>query len=263
MPLTADDRADLARARALLEKPGLAAQLSGYLGAPIEYGLRKLPAAVSRRLGTALEAALTRVATTAVATMEATGAPAKGGHALAAAAAGGVAGFFGPLTMLVEVPITTGVIFRSIAAIARAEGENPADPETVLACLEVFALGGTGRADDAADAGYYAVRAALAQQVKTSADFLARGGAGPAAPMLVAWIRRVAERLGVQYTEKLAAQAVPVVGAVGGAAINTIFIRHFQAMAEGHFVVRRLERAHGREAVAAAWDELGDAREKT
>ena len=254
MPLSATDLDDLARAKALLETPGFAAQLTAYLGAPIEFGLRKLPAAVGRRLGATIEAVLLRIATTAVATMAETGAPAKGGHALAAGLAGGVAGFFGPPALLVEVPLTTGTIFRSIAAIARAEGESPADPETVLACLEVFALGGTGTGDDAADAGYYAVRAALAQQVKASADFLARGGGG--APLLLAWVRRVAERLGVQYTEKLAAQAVPVVGALGGAAVNTVFIRHFQAMAQGHFTVRRLERAHGRETVREAWNRL-------
>lgn len=253
MPLDEADLADLARARALLENPGLAAQLTAALGAPIEYGLRKLPAGLSRRLGAAIEATLLRVANAAVATMDASGPPARGGHTLAAGLAGGVAGFLGPMTMLVEVPFTTGVIFRSIAAIARAEGENPADPETVLACLEVFALGGATKSDDAAETGYFAVRATLAQQVKAAADFLAAGGRGQTAPLLLAWIRGVAERLGVQYSQKFAAQAVPVVGAFGGAAVNAVFIRHFQAMAEGHFVIRRLERAHGRQAVAAAW----------
>jgi hypothetical protein len=38
---------------------------------------------------------------------------------------------------------------------------------------------------------------------------------------------------------------VPVVGAIGGAIINTLFIDHFQDMARGHFIVRRLERTHG------------------
>lgn len=255
MPLAPDDLADLARARSLLETPGLAAQLAARLGAPVAYALRTLPEAVTRRLGATIEATLLRIATAAAATLDATGPPARDAHALAAGLAGGVAGAFGPLTMLVEVPFTTATIFRSIAAIARAEGEDPAAPETVLACLEVFALGGPGEADDAADTGYFAVRGALAQQVKASADFLAAGG-GPAAPMLVAWIRRVAERLGVQYSEKLAAQTVPVIGAIGGAAVNAIFIRHFQAMAEGHFIVRRLERVHGRDAVRNAWATL-------
>jgi len=46
-------------------------------------------------------------------------------------------------------------------------------------------------------------------------------------------------------SEKAAAQAVPAIGAAGGAIINTLFIDHFQDMARGHFVVRRLERKYG------------------
>src|SRR3712207_7386206 len=39
------------------------------------------------------------------------------------------------------------------------------------------------------------------------------------------------------------AQAVPVLGAISGAAVNTLFIDHFQSLAQGHFTVRRLERS--------------------
>jgi hypothetical protein len=58
------------------------------------------------------------------------------------------------------------------------------------------------------------------------------------------------------------AQAIPVIGAVGGGLVNTVFISHFQDMARGHFVIRRLERRHGSEIVLAAYKELaaGDAR---
>ena len=38
---------------------------------------------------------------------------------------------------------------------------------------------------------------------------------------------------------------VPAIGAAGGAIINTLFIDHFQDMAHGHFIVRRLERKYG------------------
>jgi len=40
---------------------------------------------------------------------------------------------------------------------------------------------------------------------------------------------------------------------MGGAVINTLFIEHFQTMARGHFMVRRLERVHGAEAVRLAY----------
>ena len=48
-----------------------------------------------------------------------------------------------------------------------------------------------------------------------------------------------------------------IIGAIGGATLNTLFIAHFQDMARGHFTVRRLERAHGTEAVRQAWNQLG------
>jgi hypothetical protein len=46
-------------------------------------------------------------------------------------------------------------------------------------------------------------------------------------------------------SEKFAAQSVPVIGALGGASLNLLFITHFQQMAEAHFTVRRLERRYG------------------
>mgnify|MGYP000962519498 FL=1 len=57
-------------------------------------------------------------------------------------------------------------------------------------------------------------------------------------------------------SEKAAAVAVPVLGAAGGAAINVLFLDHFQKVAEGHFTVRQLERRHGAAAVEAAYRKL-------
>ena len=72
-----------------------------------------------------IEGALLKVARSATATLQenASGQPANRLHTLGAAVSGGVGGF-GPLAMLVEVPVTTGIIFRSIADIARSEGES-------------------------------------------------------------------------------------------------------------------------------------------
>jgi len=57
-------------------------------------------------------------------------------------------------------------------------------------------------------------------------------------------------------SQKIAAQTVAVVGAVGGAAVNLAFIEHFQEVARGHFTVRRLERVYGAEIVRAEYDRL-------
>jgi hypothetical protein len=64
----------------------------------------------------------------------------------------------------------------------------------------------------------------------------------------------IAARFGIVVSEKAAAQAIPIIGAAGGAIINTVFIDHYQDMARGHFTVRRLERLHGVDAVRAAYE---------
>jgi hypothetical protein len=62
-------------------------------------------------------------------------------------------------------------------------------------------------------------------------------------------LQAVGQRFGVQISEKVAAQTVPAIGAVGGATINFLFMKHFQDMAHGHFTVRRLENKYGEELV--------------
>jgi hypothetical protein len=52
---------------------------------------------------------------------------------------------------------------------------------------------------------------------------------------------------------------VPIIGALGGAAVNYAFIDHFQEIARAHFTVRRLERRYGKDAVRAAYDKLSGA----
>jgi hypothetical protein len=69
-------------------------------------------------------------------------------------------------------------------------------------------------------------------------------------------VAQVASRFGVAVSEKAAAQALPLVGALGGAAVNLLFMDHFQKMAQGHFTVRRLERRYGVEAVREEYERL-------
>ena len=57
-------------------------------------------------------------------------------------------------------------------------------------------------------------------------------------------------------TQKVAAQAIPVIGALGGAAVNYAFIEHFQDVARGHFTVRRLERTYGKDLVRKEYERL-------
>jgi hypothetical protein len=64
-------------------------------------------------------------------------------HMASVAVTGGVAGFMGPWAMLIEIPLTTTLIFRSIADIARSEGEPMRSAACIEECIKVFALGGS------------------------------------------------------------------------------------------------------------------------
>ena len=253
------DLADLAEAVRLLETRSFASQLTSILGARVEAIGRALPssarAAVAGVSENALKVAL-RVAIGSLAAKPRRKAS-NGLHKAAAAASGAIGGALGLAALAVELPISTTILLRSIAEIAREEGEDLARPEAALACFEVFALGGHAREDAAIESGYLAVRAALARSVGESARFvLQQGVAGESAPAVVRLISQVAARFGVSVSQKLAAQAVPILGAVGGAAVNAAFADHFQTMARGHFIVRRLERAHGADAVAFEYRRL-------
>jgi hypothetical protein len=254
------DYNDLCNAHALLENPGLAARLTSLIGSPIDQGLKYLPDGWNRKIGDITKLALVKAADAAIFTMrdKPGGESSNRWHKFGVAATGGVGGFFGLAGLSLELPVSTTIMMRSIADIARSEGESLSDPDTRLACLAVFALGGESASDDATDSGYYVVRAALARAIGQAAQYASGNAiAGQAAPpAIMRLITLVAERFGVQISEKVAAQAVPAIGAAGGAVINTLFIDHFQDMARGHFIIRRLERGYGAEAVRMAYRNL-------
>lgn len=244
---------ELKMAKQLLENPGLAARITHMIGRPIEKGFAMLPADWNDKIGGITTTALTRAVHAAVSTLETDARwrpPANLFHRAAVAVTGGVGGFFGFTALAVELPISATLMLRSIADVARSQGETVTDGITKAACIEVFALGGPGKNDDGSEAGYFAVRAALASSVARAAEFIAQKGlAEEGAPALARLILLVAQRFSIQVSQKAAAQLIPAVGAAGGALINTIFIDHFQDMAKGHFTVRRLERKYGQDAV--------------
>lgn len=253
------DRKELQVAKNLLENPGVAAKVTNFIGAPIEKGLGLLPAGWSEGIAEVTQTALLKASDAAIFTMKDIPGEASSNiwHKLGVAVSGGVGGFFGIAALAIELPVSTSIILRSIADVARSEGESISAMDTKLACLEVFALGGNSVFDDAAESGYYAVRAALAKSVADASEFLVgKTWTDQGGPVLIRFIAKIAERFGIQVTEKAAAQAIPAIGAAGGAIINTIFMDHFQDMARGHFIVRKLERKHGKEVVARLYAEL-------
>ena len=257
--LTPEETEDLRRAIACLEGATFAQRLTDAIGRPIGALSRSLPLPARRIVIHASESALRAALKLALRTIDMKRAPkpANRAHKFAAAASGAVGGAFGLAALPVELPLSTAILLRSIAEIAREEGENLSAPQASLACIEVFALGGREEEEALFESGYFAVRAALAASVSDSARFVASQGLGAqAAPAVVRLISQIAARFGLIVSEKVAAQAAPFIGAIGGAAVNAAFAEHFQTLARGHFIVRRLERTHGPNLVAFEYRRL-------
>jgi hypothetical protein len=172
-------------------------------------------------------------------------------------ASGGIGGAFGLPGLVFELPVSTTIMLRSIADIARGEGHDVSTIETKLSCLEVFALGGRSPQDDATESAYWAVRMAVSRAVSEAAAFFAeRGLVEKSAPAIVRLIGVIASRFGIVVTEQAAAKAIPLIGAAGGTVINVLFMDHFQAIARGHFIVKRLEAKYGKELVRRLYDAI-------
>ncbi|MEP3863574.1 MAG: EcsC family protein, partial [Paracoccaceae bacterium] len=125
-------------------------------------------------------------------------------------------------TALAEVPVTTTLLLRVIQGVAVEHGFDPNSENVRFDCVQVFASAGPLEHDDGADIAFLSARMALS-------------GAG-----LQALIARVAPKLATVLGQKLAAQAVPVLGAVAGAATNYAYTRYYTDMAHVHFGLRRL-----------------------
>jgi hypothetical protein len=260
MTIPKADLEELRRAKDLLEHPGLVARLSQIAGSPVERGMKMLPKRWQKSVHSAAEKALMKALDIAVRTLgDKRGASSSDKfHKAAVATSGAIGGAFGIAALGVELPISTGLILRSIADIAASHGEDPRHIDTKLACLTVFALGSPRDArDDASQSAYFAARSALATAVSEATRHLAQKGmAKGASPPLVRLIALISSRFGIVVSQKTAAQLIPVIGAAGGALINTLFIGHYQDMARGHFIVRRLEKIHGAEPVRIAYEDL-------
>src|SRR5580704_796009 len=269
--LSIDDREALERAMRELERTSLAIRLSSILGRQAGAIASLVPANIAEIASRAAEAAIRSGLNFALRSLA--GKPLRDRrrmHKSIAVLAGAAGGAFGISSLPVELPFSTTIMLRSIADIARAEGQDLADPKTALACLEVFALGGrdgSNRDIDVPDSnfsdgavletGYFALRAILAKSVTEAASYLAgRAAASEAAPALVRLVSQIGTHFGVVVSQKLVAQSVPLIGAAGGAAINYAFADHFQTIARGHFTVLRLERRYGARIIRAEYERM-------
>lgn len=201
---------------------GVGIQVLNLLGGQAEGLVEHLPAPVRARLGEATERALT-AALDAAQGSRGVVPDQKGWLNTAVATAMGAAGGFGGLPgALVELPVTTTVLLRAIQGVAAEQGFDPALQSVRFDCLRVFGSAGPLAHDDGADMGFLSVRLTLTGTTMQK------------------MISLVAPRLATVLGQKLAAQTVPVLGAVAGAATNYAYTSYYQEMAHVHFGLRRL-----------------------
>jgi hypothetical protein len=241
--LDAASRKELRQALAVLDGGGglvvrLADMLGDVMGRGVRMGARGLGMASSLQAGFqgVAAAALQRAFDVAVLGM----APPNAGPrrrriaqpvVMLSGAAGGFAGLAG---LIPDATVTTLAILREIGRTAQEEGEDLNDPDTRRACLQVFALRTERGTIAGSELGYFSAR--LVMQGRP----------------LVLLLSEVAASYGLTLSQKLMLQAVPVLGALTGATLNRAFLTHYQEAARAHFVVRRLERRYGLEAVRVA-----------
>lgn len=264
--LQAAEIEELRWAHARLEHPSFAARLSSVVGVPIERMLNLLPQSWNRAVHAGVTLSIERAANLAIYTLpDAAGlaAPAarQAEHLGLAAVTGAVGGFAGPIGLMIELPLMTVLMLRAIAGIAQSQGENLTSVDTRMACVEVFGLGARTRDDDAAETGYYGIRGTLAFHFGGALN--SAGVSARDLPGGMEFLRGVASRFGIVVSEDLGARLLPVIGAVGGATLNLIFMQHFQDVARGHFIVRRLERKYGPDVIRLAYASISQQEKDT
>jgi hypothetical protein len=257
-------------AYAFLEHPSFLVQAASLVGKPAEAFLRKLPAKHQKTIHNASEAALKKALALVIKTLpknlgdkeyETTYRRTKRlglKHTVASFGSGTVGGLLGLPALPLELPITTAIMLRSIAAHARKFGFDLNDPQVQLECLYVLSLGSAkSEKDDAMNSAYWTSRAAYAKLLNDSAAYIAGKSSKEvlkllekqSAPVLVRLLARVGAQFEIVISEKLMAQAIPVLGAVGGGAVNALFTDYFSDAARYHFGLKALERDHGTETV--------------
>ncbi len=135
---------------------------------------------------------------------------------------GALGGMGGLATALVELPVTTVFLLRTVQDEALENGFDPQEPGVQFDCVQVLATAGPMQADDGSDFAFLSTRLALTSRTVQSL------------------IRRVAPHLAAVLGQKLAAQSVPLIGAVAGASTNYLYMTYYRDMAYIHFRLRRL-----------------------
>lgn len=259
-------------AASYLESPSLALRLTDLVGMPIGFGVDHLPAGAQKAIETATRAAVSNALNLSIATVilprdARTFEPFRSQvrsstwtarlHTAGAGLSGAAGGFFGLAALPLELPLSMAIILRSVSSVADDFWHDLRCPRVRLECIAVLAIG------SGVDCDYFSSRLATAQLIEQSAKWIASRStaeiaqtvANKSAPALIQFVAHVAARFEVVVSQKALAHALPVVGAITGAAINAAFADHFATAARFHFGIRALEFRYGSDLVRAVYDE--------
>ncbi len=223
VPVPVDVEAELeSLARRYKKAGGLGITVLNTIGGTAENLLDQLPSSVRGGLEGATVAALNQAMRAANSSRSVVPDQKSWLNQAVTTALGAAGGAGGLPTALAELPVTTTVLLRVIQGVAVEHGFDPEAENVQFDCVQVFAAAGPLSADDGADLGFLSARIALT---------------GKAMQSLIA---NIAPKLAVVLGQKLAAQAVPVFGAMAGAATNYAYTSYYEDMAHVHFGLRKL-----------------------
>lgn len=211
-----------ALARRYAKAGGIGIDLLNSLGAQADGLLQRLPQKAQDGLQDATVAALNHAMTAAHKSRDMVPDQAGWLNSAVSAAMGAVGGMGGLPTALAELPVTTTLLLRVINGVAAEHGFDTSEENVRFDCVHVFTAAGPLDHDDSVEIAFLSARMALS---------------GTAMQAIIA---RVAPRLATVLGQKLAAQAVPVLGAVAGAATNYAYTSYYTDMAHVHFGLLRL-----------------------
>ena len=270
--IPAEEMAFIQEAAKYLESPSFLMRVADFIGEPLQkIGNAIVPAKVAEYGNEALNKVMT-IAISTIPNNQPESEVEKGylesgwsglWHRVAVTVTGGIAGAFGLPGLAIELPVTTAILFRSIASIAGEYGENLASSEVRMECLSVFCHGGPGASDDAMESSYLTSRLAMAALIEKSATFIAGKSAEAVseaiakgtAPTLVNLMNKIMSQFNIAVSQKYIAQSLPLISIASGAAINNAFAGHFNSVAKYHFGIRKLERKYGQDIVFEAYNQ--------
>jgi hypothetical protein len=281
MEMNEEDLVFLEEAYEFLENTSFVTKITDFVGKPIEIGMKSLPVSAQEKIASVSETALTSSLSMAHKTLMKveSGDDLKSknkeslinrvGHDIATMATGAVGGFFGLPGLVIELPITTTLIMRSILSQGRSYGDM-SEEELITNGLYVFSLGSLkSNDDDEMDSAYYSSRIAMDLAIKQASEYILKN-TGKAllknieqgsAPIILELVTKIAQRFEIVVTEKMLAESLPIVGAIGGAGINLLFTDFFTQSAKYHFGLKGLELKYGLEVVQLEYQKFKDLKE--